>query len=199
MTRRSVFLAAVLAVASLGAMAQNHNQASTPQGNDNSDNSAQRTVTVTGCLSSSGAGVYTLSDAQGITYTLAGNTDTLQGHANQEIEVTGQQAFGSSSSSGAASAPGANSRTINVTTTRFLADHCQAGGSQGPSQSSPSAARDSVPAAATNTGNARLQNVAQSGDPQNVPNGQLPQTSTILPLLGLIGLGSLVAGFFARR
>ncbi|HEY7353333.1 MAG TPA: hypothetical protein VH596_11255 [Terriglobales bacterium] len=32
-----------------------------------------------------------------------------------------------------------------------------------------------------------------------VSNGQLPQTSTILPLLGLIGLGSLVAGFFARR
>jgi hypothetical protein len=30
-------------------------------------------------------------------------------------------------------------------------------------------------------------------------NGQLPQTSTMLPLLGLIGLGSLVAGFFARR
>ena len=30
-------------------------------------------------------------------------------------------------------------------------------------------------------------------------SGQLPQTSTILPLLGLIGLGSLVAGFFARR
>lgn len=28
---------------------------------------------------------------------------------------------------------------------------------------------------------------------------QLPQTSTILPLLGLIGLGSLIAGFFARR
>lgn len=28
---------------------------------------------------------------------------------------------------------------------------------------------------------------------------QLPQTSTILPLLGLIGLGSLVAGLFARR
>jgi LPXTG-motif cell wall-anchored protein len=30
-------------------------------------------------------------------------------------------------------------------------------------------------------------------------NRQLPQTSTILPLLGLIGLGSLVAGFFARH
>ena len=33
-----------------------------------------------------------------------------------------------------------------------------------------------------------------AGDP-----AQLPQTSTILPLLGLIGLGSLIAGFFARR
>ena len=32
-----------------------------------------------------------------------------------------------------------------------------------------------------------------------VNNRQLPQTSTILPLLGLIGLGSLVAGFFARH
>lgn len=46
-----------------------------------------------------------------------------------------------------------------------------------------------------------------SSDPKMAPsevntetdNGQLPQTSTILPLLGLIGLGSLVAGFFARH
>ena len=30
-------------------------------------------------------------------------------------------------------------------------------------------------------------------------NAELPQTSTILPLLGLLGLGSLVAGLFARR
>ncbi|HZP17444.1 MAG TPA: hypothetical protein VFB00_05740 [Terriglobales bacterium] len=30
-------------------------------------------------------------------------------------------------------------------------------------------------------------------------NARLPQTSTILPLLGLIGLGSLVAGLFTRR
>jgi hypothetical protein len=40
--------------------------------------------------------------------------------------------------------------------------------------------------------------VANSVDVAN-GNGQLPQTSTILPLLGLIGLGSLVAGLFARR
>lgn len=34
---------------------------------------------------------------------------------------------------------------------------------------------------------------------ETTANRQLPQTSTILPLLGLIGLGSLVAGLFARR
>lgn len=40
---------------------------------------------------------------------------------------------------------------------------------------------------------------AQSDVNTETNNGQLPQTSTILPLLGLIGLGSLVAGFFARH
>jgi hypothetical protein len=45
----------------------------------------------------------------------------------------------------------------------------------------------------------------QEGTSQNAASNdvnasqQLPQTSTILPLLGLIGLGSLVAGLFARR
>jgi len=40
---------------------------------------------------------------------------------------------------------------------------------------------------------------SSKADEATAINGQLPQTSTILPLLGLIGLGSLVAGFFARR
>jgi hypothetical protein len=43
---------------------------------------------------------------------------------------------------------------------------------------------------------------AQADDPQGSEvrsAKQLPQTSTFLPLLGLIGLGSLVAGLFARR
>ena len=40
----------------------------------------------------------------------------------------------------------------------------------------------------------------QSADSNGVNSTQqLPQTSTFLPLLGLIGLGSLVAGLFARR
>lgn len=198
MTRRSVFLAAVMVVASLGAIAQSNNQASTPQ--NNSDNSAERTVTITGCLTSSGTGVYTLSDAQGKTYTLSGNTDTLRSHTGQQIEVTGQQAFASTSSSNASSSANASLPTVNVAKTRVLADHCAAssGSQPGPTGSSASTAHDFSHAPATATGNAKLQNVAQTEAPA-APNGQLPQTSTILPLLGLIGLGSLVAGFFARR
>lgn len=41
---------------------------------------------------------------------------------------------------------------------------------------------------------------SDEGSENLVKNGApLPQTSTILPLLGFIGLGSLVAGLFARR
>ncbi len=63
---------------------------------------------------------------------------------------------------------------IQVTSTKLLARHCHAG----------------ADLASKTAGTAGA--VAENG-------GQLPQTSTILPLLGLIGLGSLVAGFFARQ
>ena len=82
-------------------------------------------------------------------------------------------------------------------------------------------ARTNVQVAATNPPEAKAASAAHnsagsqappatpSSSPQTDPssgasndvgaNRQLPQTSTILPLLGLIGLGSLVAGLFARR
>ena len=45
-----------------------------------------------------------------------------------------------------------------------------------------------------------IQKTAQGEDPgTGKRSAKLPQTSTILPLLGLLGLGSLVAGLFARR
>ena len=73
-------------------------------------------------------------------------------------------------------------------------------GTNSPAGSVPSlpAVNDSTQSAATNAGNSRVENSALEQETA-ANNGQLPQTSTILPLLGLIGLGSLVAGFFARR
>jgi hypothetical protein len=45
-----------------------------------------------------------------------------------------------------------------------------------------------------------IQQSAQGEEPRTANSrAELPQTSTILPLLGLLGLGSLVAGLFARR
>ena len=62
------------------------------------------------------------------------------------------------------------------------------------------AANDSSQATATGGTAKGVQDAAHGEDTANANNnGQLPQTSTILPLLGLIGLASLVAGFFARR
>ncbi len=55
-------------------------------------------------------------------------------------------------------------------------------------------AQNSTQSANDNTPSRNQNNVGAEEAALN--NGQLPQTSTILPLLGLIGLGSLVAGFF---
>lgn len=54
------------------------------------------------------------------------------------------------------------------------------------------------PATSVQTRGIQQKNGAATQDSQGSAR-QLPQTSTILPLLGLIGLGSLVAGLFARR
>jgi hypothetical protein len=81
-----------------------------------------------------------------------------------------------------------------------------------PSSSNPATAASSnvsAQTAPTNRGSAATPNnnraiqTTEGSKPNNesadTANAQLPQTSTILPLLGLIGLGSLVAGLFARR
>ena len=206
MTRAVVFLAAAMVAASLGVVAQDVSGGGTNSApHNNIDNSAQHTVTVTGCLSSSESGVYTLAGDQGGTYTLAGNTDTLQGHAAQEIEVTGQQSFGSDASSSTSGQGG--SPTIQVTTTKLVSDHCKSGAnpqptSPGPGASASAAAstkQGSIKPSAIDNRDPSAQNMAQDDATPATSNGQLPQTSTILPLLGLIGLGSLVAGFFARH
>ena len=169
MTRAVVFLAVAMVAASLGLVAQDNSGAIS-----NSNDSAPRNVTVTGCLSTSPSGGYTLADEHGTIYALSGNTDALRNHSSQKIEVAGTQQLSSSSSSKTSS-----SSAIQVTSTKLVADHCGTGSS---SQSN----RESDPSA-----------IASVDDAVN--NKQLPQTSTILPLLGLIGLGSLVAGFFARH
>jgi hypothetical protein len=225
MTRAVVFLAATLVAASLGVVAQQDSSDNAPQSNNtaqsSTDSSAQSTLTITGCLAAPATGgSYILTDASGIAFRLTGNTDSLQGHTGQEIHVTGQHVVAdnvSTSTSSPASTPSdtvhrksADGGTIRVTDAKVVAEHCQpVGGSEpssgvneGPSASAgrPTAVNDSVEAAATANSNDSVEQTASDEDTRSArANAQLPQTSTLLPLLGLIGLGSLVAGFFARR
>jgi hypothetical protein len=225
MTRAVVFLAATLVAASLGVVAQQDSSDNARQSNNtaqsSTDSSAQSTLTITGCLAAPATGgSYILTDASGIAFRLTGNTDSLQGHTGQEIHVTGQHVVAdnvSTSTSSPASTPSdtvhrksADGGTIRVTDAKVVAEHCQpVGGSEpssgvneGPSASAgrPTAVNDSVEAAATANSNDSVEQTASDEDTRSArANAQLPQTSTLLPLLGLIGLGSLVAGFFARR
>ncbi|HXF12678.1 MAG TPA: hypothetical protein VN517_05960 [Terriglobales bacterium] len=169
MTRAAVFLSAVIVAASLGLAAQDTSGAIS---NNQERGNAPRTITVTGCLNASASGGYSLADGHGTTYALSGNADDLRSHTSQQIEVTGKQPLSSNASSSAS-----GELTIQVTSTKVIAARCGAGSSS-QSESDPST-------------------IASVDDA--VKNRQLPQTSTILPLLGLIGLGSLVAGFFARH
>ena len=174
MTRAVVFLAAAMVAASLGLVAQDISGARSNPNQGRNDSNAPHNITIAGCLNPSASGGYFLLDGQGSSYALSGTTDNLRGHTSQQIEVTGQQlATGASPSATSAKS------TIEVVSTRVIADHCNAG-------SSTQANRESDASSVASVDDA-------------VKNRQLPQTSTILPLLGLIGLGSLVAGFFARH
>ena len=64
------------------------------------------------------------------------------------------------------------------------------------SSAAPAAVPSETPATSSPDQGIQASDPADDGSPNRA---QLPQTSTILPLLGLIGLGSLLAGLFARR
>jgi hypothetical protein len=216
MTKAVVFLAATLLAASLGVVAQQDSTDNAPQQSNNTahssaDSSAQSTLTITGCLAAPATGgSYILTEASGIAFRLTGNTDTLRGHTGQEIQVAGQHVVADNISTSTSSPTSSRTDTIRVTEAKVVADHCQPVGGLQPSSavhegssasaSRPTATNDSVEAAATANSNDSVEQTASDEDTRSArANAQLPQTSTLLPLLGLIGLGSLVAGFFARR
>ena len=219
MTRAVVFLAATLLAASLGVVGQENSTDKAPgQSNNTAQNSTEngRSISVTGCLAAPATGgSYILTDASGIAFTLTGNTDSLHGHIGHEIQVTGQHEVGASTSTTASSNPSdaihgksADGGTLRVAETKVIGDHCQPVGSSQPSSGvnqdpDGSASRRTVVVAdapGNSNNNDSVEPAASDEDARNArANAQLPQTSTLLPLLGLIGLGSLVAGFFARR
>ena len=79
---------------------------------------------VEGCVSGS-AGNFTLTDASGTTYQLAGDTSKVADHVGHQVQITGDQAGGAGApSSGAAGAAAGGSNTINVKKVKVISSSC---------------------------------------------------------------------------
>jgi hypothetical protein len=195
----AVLLASTLAIAQ-GTTTANQSQygqnPATPPVTGQDSSQTRQTATVQGWLSSSSLGdnTFTLTqDQTGTVYTLTGNTTHLQSHVGHEVAVRGlvvsnasiSQATCQASSDPSRAVPNLTGRstpnhttenTLQVSGAEMVSDHCVETGTTPPSGAATS--RDDFrPATSENS----------------------PQPTTVLPLLGLLGLGSLIAGLIVRR
>lgn len=140
---RQVFL--LLSVLLLGlswAVAQDSTGSTSPsQSSDSTSNSGQTSrtgaggqMTVEGCLSGA-SGNFTLTDKNGMSYQLTGDTAKLSEHVGHEVKVTGTSGSAAAGASGSTeTAPsGAGSaaagQTLQVTSVKHVSKTCKSGGS----------------------------------------------------------------------
>lgn len=131
--RKIFMLLSVLLLGLSWAVAQN----STPSGSTSNSGQTTRTgaggqMTVEGCLSGSN-GNFTLTDKNGMSYQLTGDTAKLSEHVGHEVKVTGTSesaaagASGSTEPSGTAGGAGAG-QTLQVTSLKHVSKSCKSGG-----------------------------------------------------------------------
>jgi len=92
--------------------------------------SATSHQSVEGCLSGSD-GKYTLTDKQGTSYQLTGDTSKLAEHVGHEVKITGSTGSGAASGtmgSTGSSAGGAGSQTLEVSSVKHISKTCSSGG-----------------------------------------------------------------------
>jgi uncharacterized protein DUF5818 len=164
--RKTYLIAAILLLSAVWAVAQTSPQTTNPGGSsapqtspsspsqqqpatpDTSTTTTQTTTTqssqtstdsnsIEGCLSGS-AGNFTLTDAAGKTYQLAGDTSKLSDHVGHQVRISGSEAggaaagasnpssgAGSSASSGAGASGGAGAQpTFTVTKVKMISSSC---------------------------------------------------------------------------
>ena len=137
--RRLLLLLSVLLLGACWAAAQDTTNQTTPNSTPTSSSqtssaTASGEITVQGCLSGS-SGNYTISDKNGTSYQLTGDTAKLSEHVGHEVKVTGTSSAASAapSDSGTATgttgqASGAAQQTLQVSSVKHIAKTCQSGG-----------------------------------------------------------------------
>ena len=136
--RRLVLLLSVLLLGACWAVAQDTTSQTNSNSSETSASSGQTssatasgTTTVQGCLSGS-SGNFTLTDKNGNTYQLTGDTAKLSEHVGHEVKVTGTTSSASASADGTASGTtgqaSGNSQTLEVSSMRHISKTCQSGG-----------------------------------------------------------------------
>ena len=119
---RYLMLLSVLLLGVSWAVAQNDSVGSSPQASA-SQTASGGSTTVQGCLSGTD-GSYTLTDKDGKTYQLTGDTSKLSEHIGHEIRVTGDMGsdMGTNGSAGQAST---GSGTIAVSSVKHISKTCK--------------------------------------------------------------------------
>jgi hypothetical protein len=137
--RRLLLLLSVLLLGACWAVAQDTTNQTNPNSTPTSSSqtssaTASGETTVQGCLSGS-SGNYTISDKNGTSYQLTGDTAKLSEHVGHEVKVTGTSSAASAapSDSGTATgttgqASGAAQQTLQVSSVKHIAKTCQSGG-----------------------------------------------------------------------
>ena len=142
--RKLLLLLSILLLGACWAVAQDSTSQPNSNSSDTSASSASSGQTgssaagsatsVEGCLSGS-SGNYTLSDKNGNTYQLTGDTAKLSEHVGHEVKVTGTASSGSASGAGGGTttgatgqAAGANAQTLEVSSVKHISKTCQNGG-----------------------------------------------------------------------
>jgi Protein of unknown function (DUF5818) len=132
--QRLLLLGSLLLLGTCWAVAQD----STPAGQNDSTQSTPAqsgasqamasSQTIEGCLSSAN-GKYTLTDQQGTSYDLAGDTSKLANHVGHEVKITGTTSSGSDSN--ATSSGGSSGQTLQVSSMKHVSKTCKNAGSGG--------------------------------------------------------------------
>jgi ABC-type phosphate transport system substrate-binding protein len=134
--RRLLLLLSVLLLGACWAVAQDTTNSNSSQSDPTSASSGQTGSTnasgatvVEGCLNGS-SGNYTLTDKNGVSYQLTGDTAKLSEHVGHEVKITGTSSSASPNGGGTDTGTSgtSNSQTLEVSSLKHISKTCRNGG-----------------------------------------------------------------------